>query len=111
MTDSILTSIKKMLGGIEESDTYFDPDIIMHINSVIFILNQSGVGPSTGFRIEDATAKWSDFVPATANLESIKSFMHLRVKLLFDPPQNSFPIGLMEKQAEEFLWRITNLIE
>ena len=111
MTDSILNSIKKMLGGIEETDTYFDPDLIMHINSVLSILSQVGVGPSNGFRIEDSVAVWKDLIPTTSNLELVKSFMHLKVKLLFDPPQNSFTITLMEKQAEEFLWRISNSVE
>lgn len=103
--DSILTSIKKLL-GITEEYTHYDNDIIMHINSVLFTLTQLGVGPSEGFIIEDDSATWDDFIPKDANLESIKSYMHLKVKLLFDPPLSSAVIESMTRMINEFEFRI-----
>lgn len=87
--DSILTSIKKLL-GITEDYNYFDPDIIMHINTVMMTLTQIGVGPSEGFVIEDETATWDDFVQDTPNfrVDWVKSYIYLKVRLLFDPPLN-----------------------
>ena len=103
--ESILTSVKKML-GIAEDYTHFDPDIIMHINSVFMILTQLGVGPSQGFFIEDDTAYWTDFIPESTKLQAAKSFIHLKVKLLFDPPTSSAVIEAMNRQASEFEWRL-----
>lgn len=86
--DSILTSVKKLL-GIEEDYTHFDADIIMHINSVFMILNQMGVGPEEGFTITDASAVWDDYISGLQNFEAVKSYMFLKVKMLFDPPTGS----------------------
>ena len=103
--DSILTSIKKML-GITEDYEQFDSDLIMHINSVFMVLNQLGVGPEPGFRIADKEAVWSDYISDEENLDSVKSFMHLKVKLLFDPPASSAIIESMNRQISEFEWRL-----
>lgn len=103
--ESILTSIKKLLGIAEEYE-HFDEDIIMHINSVLMILTQLGVGPSEGFRIEDETATWNDFIPDDVRLDSVKSYMHLKVKLLFDPPLSSAAIDSMNRMISEFEWRL-----
>ena len=105
MPDSILTSIKKLL-GITEEYTHFDPDIIMHINSVFMILSQLGVGPVNGFSISDATAVWSDFLPDGANLQAVKSYVYQKVKLLFDPPQSSAVLDAMKQSVSEFEWRL-----
>lgn len=103
--ESILTSIKKLLGIAEEYE-HFDEDIIMHINSVLMILTQLGVGPSEGFRIEDSSATWNNFIPDDVRLDSVKSYMHLKVKLLFDPPLSSAAIESMNRMISEFEWRI-----
>lgn len=103
--DSILTSIKKLL-GIAEEYTHFDSDIIMHINSVFMILTQIGVGPSKGFSIEDESAVWTDFIPDVNRLEAVKSFMHLKVKLLFDPPTSSAVMESYNRMISEFEWRL-----
>ena len=104
--DSILTSIKKMLGIAEEYEQ-FDADIIMHINSVFMILTQLGVGPSEGFSIEDNSAIWSDFIQDSTNIESVKSYVYLRVKLLFDSTSLSSPvIEAMNRQISELEWRL-----
>ena len=86
--DSILTSVKKLL-GIEEDYTHFDADIIMHINTVFMILNQLGVGPDEGFSITDKTSVWNDYIVDLQNFEAVKSYMFLKVKMLFDPPTGS----------------------
>ena len=103
--ESILTSIKKLL-GIEADDASFDQEMIMHINSVFMILNQLGLGPVKGFSISDSTKVWTDFVLERKDLESIKSYIYLRVRLLFDPPQNSFLVESIKKQCDEFEWRL-----
>lgn len=105
--DSILTSIKKLL-GITEDYEHFDTDIIMHINSVFMILTQIGVGPSSGFFIEDKNSKWSDFIKdaSQATMMGIRSYMYLRVKLLFDPPQSGIVTEMMNNQIKELEWRL-----
>ena len=103
--ESILTSIKKLLGIAEEYE-FFDEDIIMHINSVFMILNQLGVGPSDGFRIEDKTTTWDDYISDNKNLDAVKSYIHLKVKLLFDPPLSSAVIESMKQMIQELEWRL-----
>lgn len=103
--ESILTSIKKLLGIAEEYE-HFDADLIMHINSVFSILTQLGVGPSEGFSIEDEVAVWTDFIPEKSKIEFVKSYMHLKVKLLFDPPLGSAVIESMNRTISELEWRI-----
>ena len=106
--NSILTSIKKLL-GITESCTDFDTDIIMHINTVLMTLNQLGVG-TEGFQIEDKNAVWSDFIKSD-KLAAIKSYVHLRVKLLFDPPLNSAIIEAIKESIRELEWRLNVRVE
>ena len=103
--DSILTSIKKLL-GIEEEYTQFDTDIIMHINTVFTILTQVGVGPAKGFSIKDKTAVWSDFTEGVIDLNSIQTYIFLKVKLLFDPPTSSAVIESMNRSISELEWRL-----
>lgn len=108
--ESILTSIKKLLGISEEYD-HFDPDIIMHINSTFMTLNQLGVGPAEGFSIEDETSTWSDFISDNVKLEAVKSYIHLKVKLLFDPPSSSAVIEAISKSINELEWRLNVIVE
>lgn len=103
--ESILTSIKKLL-GIDEEYEHFDSDIIMHINSVFMILNQLGVGPAEGFSIKDKTATWEDFVTDLVKVEAIKSYVYLKVKLLFDPPLSSSVMESINRTISELEWRI-----
>lgn len=110
MSDSILTSTKKIL-GIEEDYTAFDVDVLMHINSVFSTLNQLGIGPEEGYAIEDATPVWSDFFGPELRLNSIKTYTYLRVRLLFDPPQTSFHISALKEQILELEWRLTAMNE
>ena len=108
--ESILTSIKKMLGITAEYD-HFDPDIIMHINSVFMILNQLGVGPEEGFYIEDHSATWDDYLDDPGKLQMIKSYMHMKVKLLFDPPASSSVMKCIEDNIREFEWRLNVAVD
>lgn len=103
--ESILTSVKKML-GISEEYTHFDADLIMHINSVFMILTQLGVGPAEGFQISDANSFWTDFVEEEGNLEAIKSYMYLKVKMIFDPPLSTSVIEAMNRMIGELEFRL-----
>lgn len=102
---SILTSIKKMLGIVEDYK-HFDQDIIIHINSAFMILTQLGVGPPSGFMIYDENSLWSDFITDKAKIEAVKSYVYLKVKLLFDPPSNSAVIESINKTIAELEWRL-----
>lgn len=103
--NSILTSVKKML-GIVEDNVDFDDEIILHINSVFPTLNQLGIGPANGFMIEDDTATWDQFLGNNLLLNDAKTFVFLRVKLLFDPAQTSYLIDALNKRADEIAWRM-----
>lgn len=106
--NSILTSIKKLL-GITESCTDFDTDIIMHINTIFTTLNQLGVG-TEGFQIEDKDAVWSEFIDSD-KLAATKSYVYLRVKLLFDPPLNSTILEAIKESIRELEWRLNIRVE
>lgn len=108
--ESILTSIKKLL-GIAEEYTHFDADLIMHINSVFSILTQLGIGPSEGFSITDNFSTWSDFIPEDQNLEAIKTYMYLKVKTIFDPPLSSSVMESMNRLISEYEWRLNMAAE
>lgn len=110
MDGSILTSIKKLL-GIPEEYTQFDVDIIMHINSVFMTLQQLGVGPSEGFSISDHMSTWKDYLGDSTNLEAVKSYIGLKVRLLFDPPLSSSVIECMKQLASEYEWRLNVQVE
>lgn len=108
--ESILTSIKKLL-GIEEEYTQFDADIIMHINTVFLNLTQLGVGPSEGFLIEDDAAIWEDFIGDSSQLQAVKTYMYLKVKLLFDPPLSSSVTESMNRMIAELEWRLNVAVD
>lgn len=105
METSILNSTKKIL-GISEDYTAFDLDIITHINTAFSTLTQLGVGPSQGFMIQDDTEVWSDFIFDDYQYNSVKSYVFLRVRLLFDPPTTSYLIDAVERQIRELEWRL-----
>ena len=103
--DSILDTTKKIL-GLDADYTAFDLDIITHINSVFFTLQQLGVGPKDGYHIIDNTASWTIYLGVNQNLNAVKSYLYMRVRLLFDPPSTSYAIESMNKQAQELEWRL-----
>lgn len=104
MEESILTSIKKLL-GIMEDYTSFDTDIIFDINSALFTLNQLGVGKS-GFAISDATSTWDDFLEQRQDVQAVVQYIYLNVKLVFDPPTSSFVVEAMNNRLKELEWRL-----
>lgn len=108
--DSILTSVKKLL-GITEDCMDFDADIIMHINSVFMVLNQIGVGPAAGFAITDKNDYWEDYIEDTTKLQIVKSYMALKVRLLFDPPASSAHMECIKQQISEFEWRLSVAVD
>lgn len=103
-SSSILTDVKKLL-GIAEEYTEFDTDLIIDINSVFMILNQLGVGPKKPFVISSAAETWDDFME-TKDIEMFKSYMFLKVKMIFDPPQVGPTIEAYNKLISEFEWRL-----
>lgn len=110
MSDSILETTKKALDVPLDYDV-FDGNIIMHINSVFSTLNQIGIGPVDGFEIDDSTATWTSFIGTNVRYNLVKSYMFLRVKMLFDPPGTSFLIDAVKAQRDEFEWRLSVLRE
>lgn len=108
--ESILTSIKKML-GIADDYTHFDTDIIIHINTALNILTQLGVGPSEGFSIFDKELRWDDFVPSDSKLDLIKTYVYLKVRMLFDPPLSSAVAEAMKENIKELEFRISVTVD
>lgn len=105
MEGSILNSIKKLLGLSKDYDA-FDTDIIIHINTVFMTLNQLGVGPSDGFSIVDKSAVWKDYILDSKDLEAVKTYIYLKVRLVFDPPLNASVLESMKQTIAELEWRL-----
>lgn len=106
--DSILLSVKKML-GIDADYNHFDQDLIMHINSVLMILAQLGIGPAEGCYLDDCsmfTTTWSDFLGDFPELQAVKSYVYLKVRMLFDPPSSSAVIESYNNLIKELEWRL-----
>ena len=110
METSILTSIKKLL-GVAEDYSEFDEDIMTHINSVFLNLTQLGVGPEEGFMIEDNTAEWEDFISNSVQLQAVKTYVYLKVKLLFDPPLSSSVTESINRMIAELEWRLNAAVD
>lgn len=103
-SESILDSVKKAI-GLEADYEAFDPDVIMLINSAFSTLNQLGLGPDN-FTIEDSAATWVDFIGDTNNVASVKTYVAISVRLIFDPPATSFVITAFETRLKELEWRL-----
>lgn len=110
MSESILNSVKKNL-GLPETYTAFDQDIIMHINSAFSALNQIGIGPASGFMITDDTTQWDAFLGADIRLNSAKTYVTLKVRIVFDPPQTAHLLAALKEQVQELEWRLNVHIE
>lgn len=106
MQESILISIKKML-GIEEEYDHFDMDIILHINTFFSVLHQMGVGPVEGFQIADKERTWTDYANISeVSLNIVKNYIYMNVKLVFDPPSSSSTVETYNKLIKEYEWRL-----
>ena len=110
METSILTSIKKLL-GVAEDYSEVDEDIMTHINSVFLNLTQLGVGPEEGFMIENNTAEWEDFISNSVQLQAVKTYVYLKVKLLFDPPLSSSVTESINRMIAELEWRLNAAVD
>ena len=108
--DSILTSVKKLLGIAEEYE-HFDQDIIIHINSVLMILTQIGVGPSNGFSIIGKESTWTDFVTDIKQIEAVRTYVYLKVRLIFDPPSSSAVMEAINRTVSELEWRLSVAVD
>lgn len=105
MSDSILTTIKKPL-GLDENYVVFDPDVIMLINTAFSTLHSLGIGPIDGFEITDETTTWDQFIGTDKTLNSVKTYIYLQVRLVFDPPTTSYLKDSIEKRIAELEWRL-----
>ena len=111
MEESILNTIKKMLGS-DDSYEAFDTEIIVHINTALSILAQLGVGPRKGFRITGTDETWGDFISdGSVDLEGIKTYIYMKVKMIFDPPASSFVMKAMEESCKELEWRLNVAVD
>lgn len=105
-TDSIVVTIKKML-GLDDEYTPFDADVIVHINTAIMTLTQMGVGPKEGYEVLDYDQTWTDFLGDMIKmLGAVKTYIYLQVKMVFDPPNNSFVMDAYKQQCEQLLFRL-----
>lgn len=111
ITNSILLTVKKMLGIAEEYHA-FDLDLIININSVFLTLNQLGVGPDKPFKISSDVETWADFLgDQYEELDGVETYVYLKTRLLFDPPTNSFLVDAMQTQVAELEWRLNFQVE
>ena len=109
MEDSILISIKKLI-GLDSEDTSFDTDLIMHINSSIDVLRQLGI-PSEGFYVEDEGATWEDYLPSSNLFQIVKTYIYMKVRKWFDPPQNGTTMEALNSSIAELEWRINVTVD
>lgn len=111
MEPSILKSIKKVL-NLGADDTSFDEDIVLYANGAFSTIHQLGVGPVDGFFIEDDSAEWDDF-PCTSpqQIHLVKTYVYLRVRILFDPPTTGYLVTALEAQLREYEWRLNQMRE
>lgn len=110
MSGTILGTTKKLLGLAEEY-TVFDQDIIVFINNAFFTLNQLGIGPDTPYHITDGLAIWESFQGENLDLEAVKTYVYIKTRLMFDPPETSYAREAFEKTAQELEWRLNAQVE
>lgn len=110
MTDSILNTIKKLL-GISNDDTSFDIDILVQINTAILGLIQIGVGPQSGYYVTSDSETWEEFIDDDVLLEGVKTYIYIKVRMVFDPPQNGAHKDALEKCLNEVEWRLQHVVE
>lgn len=106
MEESILNTVKSIL-GLDPDFTVFDTSVITHINTALADLADIGIGPSEGFMIEDDTAVWADFIGDNLRYNPVKSFVYLKVRTLFDPPEGRYAIAATDGQLAQMLWRLS----
>ena len=110
MADSIFNSVKKVVGLLGDDDS-FDEDILLHINSVVSTLRQLGLSIPSDFYVRDDVQTWRDLLGEFRDLDLVKSYMTMKVRLMFDPPSSSFGLKSMEEMVKEYEWRINVLTD
>lgn len=111
MSESILTSVKKLL-GIQEECEEFDADILMHINSAIFTLRQIGVGPDSIYTVYDKSQTYDDYLgEGNPEQAQVKTYLYYKVRVGWDPPSSSFAVEALEKKIQEAEWRLKIEVE
>lgn len=110
METSILNSVKKLL-QLSADDVSFDPDVILHINSALSTLTQLGIGPKEGFQIEGIEENWADFFGVNPTLNTVKTYIYLKVRLAFDPPQAAAHLEAIKQQIAEAEFRLNIAVE
>lgn len=109
--DSILNSVKKQLGA-EIDYEHFDPEIILNINTAFSVLHQLGVGPKEGFTIETGDEVWEDYILDNKPvLNMVKTYVYLKVKMVFDPPQVSYVADMYQQTIQEYEWRLKTVTD
>lgn len=106
MNESILTSVKKAL-GLDEDYTAFDPDLVLFINGVLADLHQLGIGPLEGFELTGPDEEWTEFLSNDMTMNNVKTYVYLRAKLQFDPPDSGYAINSFQEQINKAEWRIS----
>lgn len=110
MEESIFKTIKSLLGPEAEYDV-FDPDILIFINGALATLTQLGIGPAEGFRITGETETWHDLLGDYKDLESVKTYIYMKVRLVFDPPSSSSVMSAYEETCKELEWRLNVAVD
>lgn len=110
MQDSILMTIRKLVCGDPYAD-HFDTDLLVHINACFSILNQLGVGPENGFVVTDETQSWSSYIADNYILNMVKTYITLKVSLIFDPPLTSSVLEAMNKEISQLEWRLNVAVD
>ena len=113
MDESILESVKKDIGAFveNEDESAFDSTIIRYINSVFFILHQLGIGPANGYKITGPKNTWGEYISDSENLELVKTYMSMKVGLMFDPPSSSFVGDARKMMCDEAEWRLNVAVD
>lgn len=110
MQDSILVTIRKLVCG-DPYANHFDTDLLVHINACFSVLNQLGVGPEKGFVVTDETQNWSDYTADSTVLNLVKTYITLKVRLIFDPPLTSSVLEAMNKEISQLEWRLNVAVD
>ena len=110
MADSIFNSVKKVVGLLGD-DGSFDEDILLHINSVVSTLRQLGLSIPADFYVRDDVQTWQNLLGEFRDLDLVKSYMTMKVRLMFDPPSSSFGLASMKEMVTELEWRINVLAD
>lgn len=101
--DSILDTLLQLLNDDPDAPAY-KLDVMTFANGVFGRLKNLGIGPKEGFYITDSGDSWDDFMDEGPERAAVQTYMFMKVKLIFDPPQNSTVLQSYERLVNEFEW-------